>query len=102
MVFDILDSNGMKVFTIVSEIWDSYCASWNLEFWYFGTEIEIGASYPISLMDTIEKMYNLKLKLPVTISFHIWCDFFCGSNGILYFPPLKYIKNIVQTYMTKF
>ena len=55
-----------------------------------------------SLMDTLENNYRFNLKGQGPISFHLGCDFFRGSNGVLCFAPYKYIENMVQTYMTMF
>ena len=53
-------------------------------------------------MGALKNRYKFNLKGTRPISFHLGCDFFRGSNGVLCFAPYKYIENMVQTYMTMF
>ena len=64
--------------------------------------LSIAEREPKSLVVALENKYKSKLNVTGPISFHIGCDFFRYSNGVLCFNPHKYIYKMVQTYMTMF
>ena len=64
--------------------------------------LSIAEREPKSLVVALENKYKSKLNVTGPISFHIGCDFFRYSNGVLCFTPHKYIYKMVQTYMTMF
>ena len=65
-------------------------------------DLVITSTDPKILIYALEIKYKLNTKVTGPISFILRYDFFHGSNGVLWFSPLKYIDKMVQTYMTMF
>ena len=68
----------------------------------FINNLEIVVKDTKILMDALGIMYKFKLEGTETTTFHVGCDLFRESDGVLWFYPQKYVDKVVQTYMTMF
>ena len=57
---------------------------------------------PQGFVDVLEKKYGFKLKGTGPISFHLGCDFFRDSDGVLCMAPMKYIEKVIANYSKLF
>ena len=65
-------------------------------------DLAICARNPKEITDILENVHNFKLKGTGPIKYHLGCDFFRDSVGVLCFSPRKYIKKIIAGYLTMF
>ena len=57
---------------------------------------------PQEFVDILEKKYGFKLKGTGPITFHLGCDFFRDSDGVLCMAPMKYIEKVIANYSKLF
>jgi hypothetical protein len=65
-------------------------------------DLAIASKDPSSIIKTLTKDYNFKLKGTRPISFHLRCDFFRDEDGVLCFAPKKYIDKVIGSYERMF
>lgn len=65
-------------------------------------DLGITSKDPKAIVDKLEGKYGFKLKGTGPIKFHLSCDYFCDSQGMLCFAPRKYIEKMIDTYVRLF
>ena len=55
-----------------------------------------------SIIDVLTKEHKFQLKGTGAVSFHLGCDFFRDSDGVLCYAPRKYIEKCLDNYKTLF
>jgi hypothetical protein len=65
-------------------------------------DLAIAMENPETFTKILEQRYNFKLKGTGNLTFHLGCDFFRDSDGVLCMSPLKYIDRLVDTYVRIF
>ena len=53
---------------------------------------------PELIISDLEKKYKLKLKGSGPIGYHLGCNFFRDSQGVLCMSAMKYIERIIMDY----
>ena len=68
---------------------------------YIGVYVDdliIVSKYPKGIIDFLTLKHKFKLKGTGEVSFHLGCDFFRDSEGVLCYAPRKYIEKILDNY----
>ena len=61
-------------------------------------DLAIAAKDPESITNTLMNKYKFKLKGTGPIKFHLGCDFWRDTDGVMCMAPLKYIEKMVASY----
>jgi hypothetical protein len=65
-------------------------------------DLAIAAKDPKAITDLLMEKHKFKLKGTGPISFHLGCDFFRDSDGVMCMAPKKYIEKMISTYEQMF
>ena len=65
-------------------------------------DLAICAKDPQAIVDLLTKKYKYKLKGTGAISYHLGCDYFRDSDGVLCAEPRRYIEKMMDTYQRMF
>ena len=65
-------------------------------------DLAIAAKDPLDIVNVLRDVYQFKLKGTGPISFHLGCDFFRDSEGVLCMAPKKYIEKMISQYERMF
>ena len=65
-------------------------------------DIAVAAKDPKSITDTLMEKYEFKLKGTGPITFHLGCDFFRDSEGVMCMAPKRYIEKMIDSYESMF
>jgi hypothetical protein len=65
-------------------------------------DLAIAAKDPKSITDTLMDKHKFKLKGTGPITYHLGCDFFRDSNGVMCSAPHKYIDKMISSYEQMF
>ena len=65
-------------------------------------DLAIAAKDPSSIIEILQDVYKFKLKGTGPITFHLGCDFFRDSDGVLCMAPKKYIDKMISQYERMF
>ena len=59
-------------------------------------DLAIAAKDPLDIVNVLQDVYKFKLKGTGPIAFHLGCDFFHDSKGVLCMAPKKYIEKMIS------
>ena len=65
-------------------------------------DLAICTKDPQSIVDLLTKKYKYKLKGTGAILYHLGCDYFCDSDGVLCAKPHCYIDKMMDTFQCMF
>ena len=65
-------------------------------------DLATAAKDPLRIINILQDVYKFKLKGTGPIAFHLGCDFFHDSEGVLCMVPKKYIKKMIFQYANMF
>ena len=65
-------------------------------------DLEIASKDPRSILDALESIYRLILKGSGPMMYHLGCDYYRDSDGVLCQSPTKYIERMVSNFERMF